>query len=217
MRKDDAWTKNRVFAIKGMILQGYKLQKIADAFNVSRQAIHCTINSHQSLLTLWKNPKIINNKKITARTNSIKYKIRNEHYNKKYSMSLLEYEKLSSKEKELLEKKVYLFRRKNHNAKRKGIPFNLKFEDIIWPTHCPVLNIKLDYNVKKHWGYNSPSFDRHYPHKGYTKGNVYIISARANSLKNNGSFAEIKALYLYMKQKQKRTKFLFRFAKTVLT
>lgn len=38
---------------------------------------------------------------------------------------------------------------------------------------------------------NDPSVDRIIPELGYTKGNVRVISNRANLLKNNASIEEI--------------------------
>lgn len=67
-------------------------------------------------------------------------------------------------------------------------------EDFIIPEKCPVLGLSLkrgDYGAK----YNSPSIDRIIPGLGYTKGNVRIISYRANWLKNNATPEEIELLY----------------------
>lgn len=40
----------------------------------------------------------------------------------------------------------------------------------------------------------SPSLDRLIPSKGYVKGNVVVVSWRANRLKNNASLADLRAL-----------------------
>ena len=81
-------------------------------------------------------------------------------------------------------------------AKLKGIPFNMTVEDITIPKVCPILGIELTFNYGKGSGHHddSPSVDRIYPDRGYVKGNVRIISARANLLKNNATPQELEAV-----------------------
>lgn len=83
-------------------------------------------------------------------------------------------------------------------AKDRGLEFNLEKEDIIIPSHCPVLGIE----IKKHEGGrpwdNSPTIDRVDNSKGYTKENSRVISWRANRIKNNASLAELKAIIKYI-------------------
>lgn len=56
--------------------------------------------------------------------------------------------------------------------------------DIIIPETCPMLGIKLEFGFDKQGGnFNSPSLDRIIPELGYTKGNVMVISKRANMIK----------------------------------
>lgn len=85
-----------------------------------------------------------------------------------------------------------LYRVKNR-AKRLGIPFDLERTDISIPDFCPVLGIELIYRGGVGSGYhaNSPSLDRIKPSLGYVKGNVRVISARANLLKNDASVEEL--------------------------
>lgn len=69
-------------------------------------------------------------------------------------------------------------------AKKKGFPFDIEVSDILIPSHCPALGIPLF--VGKSGGIaNSPSLDRLIPELGYVKGNVCIISHKANVAKNN--------------------------------
>jgi len=82
------------------------------------------------------------------------------------------------------------FRSKKANATRLGYEFNINFGDIDFPTHCPIFGIELDYFTEHSWQDNSPSFDRINPNLGYIKGNVAIISMRANRIKNNGTAEE---------------------------
>ena len=81
--------------------------------------------------------------------------------------------------------------RLKHRAAKAGIPFNLEREDIIIPTHCPILGIELKWNQGKGYHPDSPSVDKINPKLGYVKGNVRVISARANLLKNDATVEEL--------------------------
>lgn len=71
-------------------------------------------------------------------------------------------------------------------AKQKNIVFDITHEDVEWNTHCPVLGLELVLTNAGHGGaHNSPSIDRIDNSLGYIKGNVRIISNRANKLKND--------------------------------
>jgi hypothetical protein len=78
---------------------------------------------------------------------------------------------------------------RNKKAHSYGVEFSIDFGDIVFPTHCPIFGTELDYfaSGKEH---NTPSFDRIDPKKGYVKGNVAIISLRANRIKNDGTAEE---------------------------
>ena len=78
---------------------------------------------------------------------------------------------------------------RNKKAHSYGVEFSIDFGDVLFPTHCPVLGIELDYFASGREE-NSPSFDRIDPKKGYVKGNVAIISLRANRIKNDGTAEE---------------------------
>lgn len=82
--------------------------------------------------------------------------------------------------------------RAKYRAKSIGVAFDIKAEDLELPTFCPVLGIPLVFNHGAR-GYfpDSPSLDRINPSLGYTKGNVRVISARANLLKNDASIDEL--------------------------
>ena len=74
-------------------------------------------------------------------------------------------------------------------AKKLGVPFNITQADLIaaWPSdgRCPVLGIRLRRNFGGKWKWNSPSVDRVRPKRGYTVGNIAIVSNWVNRLKGN--------------------------------
>jgi hypothetical protein len=94
---------------------------------------------------------------------------------------------------------AYLLHSAKNNAWRRGSEITITLEDIIIPDVCPVLGIPLfkQGGVRTD---NSPSLDRLDNTKGYIKGNVWVISWRANKLKGEGTLAELEALVLALKQ-----------------
>lgn len=84
-------------------------------------------------------------------------------------------------------------------AKKKGLPFDLTLEDLVFPSVCPVLGIPIKERSGA-FSDNSPSIDRTIPKLGYVKGNVAIMSYRANRIKCHASLAELKAIVAYMEQ-----------------
>jgi len=88
-----------------------------------------------------------------------------------------------------------------HRCKKGGIPFNLEPADIIIPSICPVLG--LDISPEQQKGSNNPlsvSVDRIDPGGGYIKGNIRIISNRANLLKSNATIEELEAVLADLKR-----------------
>lgn len=77
-------------------------------------------------------------------------------------------------------------------AHKRGLDFNLTEEDIIIPEICPILEVPLVIGEKGNYEY-SPSIDRIDNSKGYVKGNIRIISKKANSMKNCASYEELVA------------------------
>ena len=94
-----------------------------------------------------------------------------------------------------------LYRAAKHRAKRLSIAFDIEYNEILWPDNCPVLKIPLWYKARdtKRMGFNSPSLDRINPKMGYVKGNVKVISVRANTIKQNATAEEIQAVFEYVK------------------
>lgn len=78
-----------------------------------------------------------------------------------------------------------------YNAQSRGMEFSLNRGDVVWPTHCPLLGIELVYSSFNTSNDNSPSLDRIDSSKGYIPGNVWVISNKANRMKNDGSKEEL--------------------------
>ena len=86
-------------------------------------------------------------------------------------------------------------------ALKKGIEFDIDtYKDVPEiPEFCPIYKIPL-FVGKGVSTDNSPTLDRIDNNKGYIKGNIHIISRKANQMKSNGNFKDIKMLYNYMKK-----------------
>lgn len=81
-------------------------------------------------------------------------------------------------------------------AHRAGIPFNLTQEylDEITPDVCPVLGIALQSNGRRGPSDAAASVDRLNPELGYIKGNVIVVSFRANRLRSNSTPEELERI-----------------------
>lgn len=86
-------------------------------------------------------------------------------------------------------------------AKLKNLEFNISIEDILIPEYCPILNIKLEYYQRQGGGDCSPALDRINNSYGYIKGNVQVISSKANRIKTNASVDDIRLVYEYLSGK----------------
>jgi hypothetical protein len=82
-------------------------------------------------------------------------------------------------------------------AKRDKVPFDIDYTDIIIPTHCPVLGIKLKKGIGKPTD-NSASLDKIIPSKGYVRDNIRVISFRANSIKRDATVEELQKVLKYV-------------------
>jgi len=86
----------------------------------------------------------------------------------------------------------YMIRNIKGSAKRRGIEFNMNFTDIELPTHCPLLGIPLRYRDVKGFNDNDrATVDRIDNTKGYIKGNTWVISRLANSMKNEATLEQL--------------------------
>ena len=71
-------------------------------------------------------------------------------------------------------------------ARVQNLPFDLDLTDILIPEYCPILDVKLEYNTEF-----APSLDKIDPKKGYVKGNVQVISRKANTMKQDATQEEL--------------------------
>lgn len=88
-----------------------------------------------------------------------------------------------------------LLEKARERARKRGQPCTLKVTDIIIPEFCPLLGIKLERGkgvggVKA----SSPSLDKIRPELGYVPSNVWVISYRANMIKNDATLQELQTL-----------------------
>jgi hypothetical protein len=93
--------------------------------------------------------------------------------------------------KEIKSPEYLLWYRAKNNGLEKSKEFNLEFEDIIIPSHCPYLNIELTTDPNNSSQPNYYSIDRIDSSKGYVKGNIQIISRLANTMKNNATIGQL--------------------------
>lgn len=80
-------------------------------------------------------------------------------------------------------------------CKRTGREFSITFDDVVWPDVCPVFGTPFNLASKGKPSFNSPALDRIDNDKGYIPGNVRVVSQRANQLKTNMSYNDIRLLY----------------------
>jgi hypothetical protein len=78
-----------------------------------------------------------------------------------------------------------------HTARIKKLEFNLTVDDIKIPKFCPVLGIKLTNIQGRGKIESNASVDRIDPSKGYIKGNIQILSLRANFMKRDADRDEL--------------------------
>jgi len=85
-------------------------------------------------------------------------------------------------------------------AEERGREFNLDLDYIVslYVEVCPILGIDLVWDNTGQIVHGSPSLDRVNNLKGYIKGNVQIVSHRANSLKRDYLLVEWEKIKRYM-------------------
>jgi hypothetical protein len=167
--------QERLDLVYSLVLQGKQTDEIrVDLGNVSRQRVHQLYNK---LVTAGR----LTHEQLPKQAALIKkrttYKEKWGHFPEESYVRADEFYQI------IREK----FRRKK--ASNYKHEWNIEFNDLTFPTHCPILGIELNYSAS-YRSDDSPSFDRIDSSKGYVKGNVVIMSWRANRIKNDGTAEE---------------------------
>jgi len=123
-----------------------------------------------------------------------KWRLNNPDYHKEYYLNNSDYYKLYRLDNPI----ITMLTAAKLRAKKKGLKFDITRDDIVISDLCPVLGIPMFPGEGKIC-YNSPSLDRKDNSKGYIKGNVHVISMRANILKRDGTIEELEKIIEYMK------------------
>jgi hypothetical protein len=79
-------------------------------------------------------------------------------------------------------------------ARRKGLEFTLKSEDVKIPEYCPITGIKITIPIGPTGGapvLSAPSLDRVDPSKGYTPDNTMVVSFLGNAMKNTTNYEDM--------------------------
>lgn len=87
--------------------------------------------------------------------------------------------------------------RAKRRAEEKNLEFNLEITDINIPERCPVFNKEFIIGSNNNF---SPSLDRIDNTKGYIKGNVQVISRKANTIKSNATPEEVMLVARFMEK-----------------
>lgn len=81
-----------------------------------------------------------------------------------------------------------------YRSKQKHIPLNISLDDIVIPERCPILGCPLISGTQY-----APSLDRIDPALGYVKGNVQVISYKANAMKQDATYEELERFANWVK------------------
>jgi hypothetical protein len=157
---------------------------------------NCKINKSVDCFQTWTHPK--NKKEYTRNTCRECINLRTQ---KRKTPSDLRAH--AQREKRRREDPAYrMYHGAKQRAKKQNLPFDLdqKFIQDLIPTHCPVFGIPLK-NGTNTFHNNSLSLDKLIPSKGYIKGNVCVISDRANRIKRDATLDELKKLVYYLESK----------------
>lgn len=84
-----------------------------------------------------------------------------------------------------------------NRAKAQGTEFAITKDDIVVPATCPVLGLPLKVGTGSA-NAGSPSLDRIDPSKGYVRGNIRVISHKANTIKSDATLEDLRAVLRYM-------------------
>lgn len=107
--------------------------------------------------------------------------------------------------KEARKKRLWEWRKENHphylwqgakmRSKQLSLPFNISKEDIIIPDKCPALNVPFEFGTPY-----AASLDKIDSNLGYVKGNIQVISRKANRMKQDATKEELKNFAKWINQ-----------------
>lgn len=98
-----------------------------------------------------------------------------------------------------------MWRRARRRAQKKGWAFDIEPADIVVPEVCPLLGIVLDRGARNHNKSYAPSLDRKDPRLGYVKGNIWVVSLKANTMKNDATLEELELLTTNLRKALKKS------------
>jgi hypothetical protein len=150
--------------------------------------------------------KALAGKRAAYRKNPEHFKARNRAYylanreklkaqSREWSLLNPGFSSVRDRRKHAADPRPRLLRSAAYRAKKKGLEFNLKLEDIVLPGVCPVL--RLRFTVEGGRQPTSYSLDRIDNSLGYVRGNVAVISFRANAIKGDATPEELMAVAKY--------------------
>lgn len=88
-----------------------------------------------------------------------------------------------------------------NRAKKTGLEFNIIKADLHVPETCPILGTPLRMDAAP-LSPEAPSLDRVDNTKGYVRGNVRVISSRANRLKSDNTRGTLLSILSYLEKAQ---------------
>ncbi len=103
----------------------------------------------------------------------------------------------TAKKRYIREFPFFMLKNAKVRALKAGVPFNLELQDIVIPEFCPILGMKLEHGTHKSHD-NAPTLDRIIPSQGYVRGNVIVVSHRANRIKSDASLAELQNIVSWL-------------------
>lgn len=80
-------------------------------------------------------------------------------------------------------------------ARKKAIPCDIRLKDVyevlLKSDRCPILGVEMTWADGLNYDPYARSLDRIDPELGYTPGNIWVISMRANQIKTDASLSEL--------------------------
>jgi hypothetical protein len=84
-----------------------------------------------------------------------------------------------------------IWERSKQSAQERKLDFNIDVDDVIIPEYCPLLSCKLTFTYTQENRDTYYSIDRINSNLGYVKGNIQVMSLKANTMKNSATQNEL--------------------------